>query len=129
DLVCRARRGPQRDRVRKVSLPLPVAAGNYPRVGPLLRFSPDARIERCLRHAQRNTAETFSRTLCLVAWFLACAFKTSRIASQISGGNQDAKMDHLLQCDRTCGYSSINFNRGFRHRMGPNRSAAPAAAL
>ena len=106
----------------------PVAAGNYPRVGRLRRCSPDARIERRLRRAQRNSRDILQNFVigCAV---LACAFKKPRIASQVLGGNQDAKMDHLLQCNRACGHSSINISRGFRYGMGSNCSTASAAAI
>jgi hypothetical protein len=72
---------------------------------------------------------TMVEALGLPSTFLACAFKMPRIASQVPGGNQDAKMDHLLQRDRDCRHSSINFSRGFRYGMGSNGSAAPDAAL
>jgi hypothetical protein len=42
DLVCRARRGPLRGRVREVPLPLELAPGKDPRVGRLRRCNPDA---------------------------------------------------------------------------------------
>src|SRR5262249_43142495 len=61
--------------------------------------------------------------------FLACVFKQAHIASQIPGGNQDAQTNHLLQCNRTCGYNSINLNRGFRYRVGSNHAAASVAAV
>src|SRR5438093_7607 len=56
-------------------------------------------------------------------------FQTAPYSLANSGRNQHAQINHLLRCDRTCGYSSINFNRGFRYRVGPNRSAASAAAV
>ena len=34
-------------------------------------------------------------------------------------------MDHLIQCDRTCCYSSINISRCFGYGMGSNRSPRP----
>ena len=104
------------------------AAGNYPRVGRLRLCSPDARIERCLRRGQPNSRDILPNVVISCAVF-ACAFKTPCIASPVPGGNQDAKMDRLLQCDRTCGHISIVISRGFRYGMGSNGSTASAAAI
>src|SRR5262245_48032351 len=77
-----------------------------------------------------NSAAIFSRTLRSVNAVFGRVF-SNRLAypRQLHGGNQDAKMAHLFQCDRTCGHSSININGGFRDGMGPNRSTASAAAI
>ncbi len=56
-------------------------------------------------------------------------FQTGLYSLANSGRNQHAQTNHLLQCDRTRGYSSINISRGFRYGMGSNHSAASAAAI
>jgi hypothetical protein len=75
------------------------------------------------------TAATSSQNFVIGYAVFACALKTPCIASPVQGGNQDVKMDHLLQYDRTCGHISINLSRGFRYGMGSNCSTASAAAI
>jgi hypothetical protein len=86
----------------------------------------------CLRGLSRKERQLSSRRGACKArllQILPCALKMPHIASQVLGGNQDAKMDHLLQRDHPCSHSSINSSRGFRYGMGSNRSTASAAAI
>src|SRR6266480_206526 len=85
-------------------------------------------MERRLHPDQGNSLDVFQNFV-IGSAFLACAFETPRIASRVPGGNQDAKMDHLFQRDRTCGHSSIDISRGFRSGLGSDRSAASTATV
>ena len=52
-------------------------------------------MERRLHRGQGNSLDVFQNFV-IGSAFLACAFETPRIASRVPGGNQDAKMDHVL---------------------------------